>query len=70
MTHNSVSNKKTNVAAVGSTPSKSKKEYITFAALKLIEQLYRDGAIKEHIYANILKENANIVDITQFAYAG
>ena len=46
------------------------KEYITFAALKLIEQLYRDGAIKEHIYANILKENANIVDITQFAYAG
>ena len=69
MTHNSVSTETTN-AAVGSTPNKSKKEYITFAALKLIEQLYRDGAIKEHIYANILKENANIVDITQFAYAG
>ena len=70
MTHNSVSTETTNVAAVGSTSSKSKKEYITFAALKLIEHLYRDGAIKEHIYANILKENANIVDITQFAYAG
>lgn len=69
MTHHSVSTETTN-AAVGSTPSKNKKEYITFAALKLIEQLYRDGAIKEHIYANILKENANIVDITQFAYAG
>ena len=49
MTHNSVSTETTNVAAVGSTSSKSKKEYITFAALKLIEQLYRDGAIKENI---------------------
>lgn len=58
-----------NVAVSNNASAKNKNEYIVFAALKLIEQLYRDGKIKSHIYENILKENSKIVDISQFALA-
>lgn len=38
-----------------------------FAALKLIEQLYKDGHISQLVFKNILNEYSNIVDITQFS---
>ena len=60
----------TNTVTVSNTQSaNNKNEYIVFATLKLIEQLYRDGKIKSHIYENILRENSKIVDISQFALA-
>ena len=37
-----------------------------FAALKLIEQLFRDGKIPEYMFRNILSEYADIVDETEF----
>lgn len=37
-----------------------------FAALKLIEQLYKDGKIPDFMYHNILNEYADIVDVTAF----
>ena len=33
-----------------------------FAALKLIEQLFRDGKIPDYMFHNILKDYADIVD--------
>ena len=38
-----------------------------FAALKLIEQLHRDGEIPAYMFRNILKEYADIVDLSRFA---
>jgi hypothetical protein len=38
-----------------------------FAALKLIEQLYKDGEIPAYMFRNILKEYADIVDLSRFA---
>ena len=38
-----------------------------FAALKLTEQLYRDGEIPAYMFRNILKEYADIVDLSRFA---
>lgn len=69
MTKNSVSIETNNITTADGTYAQTKKEYITFAALKLIEELYHQGKIKKHIYENILKDNAKIVDITQFALA-
>lgn len=37
-----------------------------FAALKLIEQLYRDGQIPAYMFRNILKDNAGVVDLSKF----
>ncbi|MBE6984990.1 MAG: hypothetical protein E7434_05165 [Ruminococcaceae bacterium] len=37
-----------------------------FAALKLIEQLYRDGKIPDYVFHNILSEYADVVDESQF----
>ena len=37
-----------------------------FAALKLIEQLYRDGKIPEYMFQNILTDYADIVDVSAF----
>ena len=37
-----------------------------FAALKLIEQLHKDGEISAHMFRNILKSYANVVDISRF----
>ena len=37
-----------------------------FAALKLIEQLYKDGEIPATMFRNILKEYADIVDLSKF----
>ena len=37
-----------------------------FAALKLIEQLHKDGEISAHMFRNILKSYANVVDISKF----
>ena len=37
-----------------------------FAALKLIEQLYRDGEIPASMFRNILKEYADVVDLSKF----
>lgn len=41
-----------------------------FAALKLIEQLYKDGKLPAHIFRNILKEYADVVDLSQFSIVG
>jgi hypothetical protein len=38
-----------------------------FAALKLIEQLYKDGHIPQYMFKNILNEYKDVVDITQFS---
>ena len=49
--------------------SKMKTEYTSehyFAALKLIEQLHKDGEISAHMFRNILKSYANVVDISRF----
>ena len=37
-----------------------------FAALKLIEQLHKDGEISAHMFRNILRSYANMVDISKF----
>ena len=37
-----------------------------FAALKLIEQLYKEGHISQLMFRNVLSEYSDIVDITQF----
>lgn len=44
----------------------SKNPSYCFAALKLIEQLYKDGKIPNFMYRNILNEYADIVDVTAF----
>ena len=44
----------------------SKNPHYCFAALKLIEQLFRDGKIPEYMFRNILSEYADIVDETEF----
>lgn len=44
----------------------SKNPGYCFAALKLIEQLYKDGKIPNFMYRNILNEYADIVDVTAF----
>ena len=44
----------------------SKNPHYCFAALKLIEQLYKDGKIPNFMYRNILNEYADIVDVTAF----
>ena len=41
---------------------------LIFAALKLIEQLYRDGKISETEFKNILKDWSEIVDISKFRF--
>ena len=49
--------------------SKMNTEYTSehyFAALKLIEQLHKDGEISAHMFHNILKSYANVVDISKF----
>ena len=37
-----------------------------FVALKLIEQLYKDGEIPAYMFRNILKEYADVVDLSRF----
>ena len=44
----------------------SKNPDYCFAALKLIEQLYKDGKIPNSMYRNILNEYADIVDVAAF----
>ena len=49
--------------------SKMNTEYTSehyFAALELIEQLHKDGEISAHMFRNILKGYANVVDISKF----
>ena len=44
-------------------------EYISdhyFAALKLLEQLHKDGKIPAYMFRNILKDYADIVDLSKF----
>ncbi len=36
-----------------------------FAALKLIEQLYKNGEIPAYMFRNILNEYADVVDLAQ-----
>ena len=38
-----------------------------FAALKLIEQLYKDGMLPAFIFRNILNDHAETVDLSQFS---
>lgn len=44
----------------------SKNPDYCFAALKLIEQLYKDGKVPNFMYRNILNEYADIVDVAAF----
>lgn len=37
-----------------------------FAALKLIEQLYKDREIPAYMFRNILNDYADVVDLSQF----
>lgn len=37
-----------------------------FAALKLIEQLHKDGEISTEMFRNILRDYADIVDLSKF----
>lgn len=37
-----------------------------FAALKLIEQLYKDGQIPKFMFQNILNDYAELVDLSAF----
>ena len=37
-----------------------------FAALKLIEQLYKDGQIPAYMFRNILNKYADVVDLAKF----
>ena len=49
--------------------SKMNTEYTSdhyFAALKLIEQLHKDGDIPAYMFRNILKDYADIVDLSKF----
>lgn len=49
--------------------SKMNAEYTSdhyFAALKLIEQLHKDGEIPAYMFRNILKDYADIVDLSKF----
>ncbi len=44
----------------------AKNPALYFAALKLIEQLYRDGKISAFMFRNILEEYSDLVDIGEF----
>ena len=49
--------------------SKMNTEYTSdhyFAALKLIEQLHKDGEIPAYMFRNILKDYADVVDLSKF----
>lgn len=39
-----------------------------FAALKLIEKLFKDGHIPRYMFLNILEEYSEIVDTSRFSY--
>ena len=39
-----------------------------YAALKLIENLYKQGLIDQYIFANILNDYKRCVDISDFRY--
>ena len=45
--------------------SKNEKAKI-YAAIKLIENLYKQGKIKKHIFKNILNEYNDYIDISEF----
>lgn len=45
----------------------SEEEYnLTYAALKLIENLFQQGKIKKHVFRNILNEYSDRIDISAF----
>jgi len=45
----------------------SEEEYnLTYAALKLIENLFKQGKIKKHVFKNILNDFKDTIDLTQF----
>ena len=44
----------------------SKNPDYCFEALKLLEQLFRDGKFPEYMFRNILSEYADFVDETEF----
>ena len=49
--------------------SKINEEYSAehyFAALKLIEQLYKDGLISAQMLRSILNDHADVVDLSKF----
>ncbi len=50
--------------AVKINPSLSPDHY--FAALKFIEQLYKDDQLPKYIFRNILNDYADVVDLSQF----
>lgn len=46
----------------------SKEEYNNlYAALMLIQALYKQGKVEKHVFKNILKEYSDRIDITAFS---
>lgn len=43
---------------------------LCFTALKLIEQLYRDGHISAYMFRSIVNDYSNIVDVSKFLTDG
>lgn len=43
-------------------------EPITFAAVKLLQELCRNGKISDEIFSAILEENANKIDVSKFKH--
>lgn len=39
-----------------------------YAALKLIEYLYKNGKIKQHVFKNIVDEYKDYIDVSEFQY--
>ena len=39
-----------------------------FAAMKLVEQLYKDGEISQDVFRKILEDNAANIDTSAFTY--
>lgn len=42
---------------------------VCFAAVKLIEQLYKNGSVSGIVFGNILKEYSNLIDTAKFVEA-
>lgn len=45
----------------------SQKEYNeTYAALKVLQAMFKEGKIKEHVFKNILNDHKEVIDLSEF----
>ena len=70
---NNFENKEVGIALETLAKNKTRNKIISheenskiYAALKLIENLYKQGLIKKHVYKNILNDYNNCVDLSDF----